>query len=363
MGFLYNGRRPHGGDGGGTADSLTHKAGGRVSPPLLSGSGEHLGEVLGDTADLVISLPLDHVGAGGVQHLEAADLLVHGVGRVTRQGEAVGESGNDGLTVTTTGNVGLSDELNLFVGVRGAGLTHSNGSVHNTGGNLLTMVEEAAFLTFQVRQTETVHIVQVLFVELQSDGVSSGQGGEGSGHVSDVFDSFNIQGFGGQVNTPGPVCQVSHQHDARLKGDSLPGLSGSVILTDKPFACLLENSLTVHGMSGADGIQAGLGGLRLITTVKELDEVLTDAGDQVTVQEDFRLPLSVQGHCGIVQSPGSIVGDGSVHEGFDFAHWLPLVDVCIVRGRRGSGCQAVTVYPLSLRGVTTEPKHLKDGTT
>jgi hypothetical protein len=37
--------------------------------------------------------------------------------------------------------------------------------------------------------------------------------------------------------------------------------------------------------------------------------------------------------------------------------------VCIVRGRRGLLCQAVTVYPLSLRGVTTEPEHLQDGTT
>jgi hypothetical protein len=53
--------------------------------------------------------------------------------------------------------------------------------------------------------------------------------------VSDVFDSFNIQGFGGQVNTPGPVRQVSHQGDARLKGDSLPGLSGGVILLPHPL--------------------------------------------------------------------------------------------------------------------------------
>jgi len=40
--------------------------------------------------------------------------------------------------------------------------------------------------------------------------------------------------------------------------------------------------------------------------------------------------------------------------------WLLRVSY---RVSSGSGCQAVTVHPLSLRGVPTEPEHLKDGTT
>jgi len=145
---------------------------------------------------------------------------------VTRQGETVEEGGDDGLTVTTTGNVGLSDELNLFVGVGGAGLRHGNGSVHDTGGDLLTVVEEAALLTLQVRQTETSNVVSVLLIELQSDGVSSGQGGKGheSLGVWEVRfppDVSNIRHWRGQVNTPGPVPQVSQVRQHFIQGSGV----------------------------------------------------------------------------------------------------------------------------------------------
>ena len=43
-------------------------------------------------------------------------------------------------------------------------------------------------------------------------------------------------------------------------------------------------------------------------------------GDQIAMQEHFRLSLSVQGHLGIVKRPGSVVGDGGVHQGFDLTH-------------------------------------------
>ena len=50
-----------------------------------------------------------------------------------------------------------------------------------------------------------------------------------------------------------------------------------------------------------------------------------------------------------------------VDDGGEVGHRFRLTEVSI-RGQGGSGCQAVTVNPLSLGGVTTEPKHLKDGT-
>jgi hypothetical protein len=57
-------------------------------------------------------------------------------------------------------------------------------------------------------------------VEVGSDG---GQVGDGSGHASDVFDSFKLQENGGQVNTPGPVRRPSQVLQHLIQGSGVDG--------------------------------------------------------------------------------------------------------------------------------------------
>jgi len=93
-----------------------------------------------------------------------------------------------------------------------------------------------------------------------------------------------------------------------------------------------------------NSIQAGLGGVRLKPTVKESDEVITDLSDFVPVKE-YKTHTVAEVNFGIVALPINLVGDGSIHLGFDLTHEvLRLVDELIVAGQ---GVWSRGVVPVS----------------
>ena len=68
-------------------------------------------------------------------------------------------------------------------------------------------------------------------------------------------------------------------------------------------------------------IQAGFGGLRLIPTVEDLNEVITNDGNFVTVKEYGRLvSFGVVSDSGVVRLPVQVVRNGVVHLLFDLTH-------------------------------------------
>ena len=168
---FINAPRRHAPTTGGTAESRTQRLGSETHE-AVAGSSATVGGVLVSSA-------------GSVGRLVTHPLTTQGVNRVERT-----------HTTSTDGNVTLGN-VGTFIGVvrtqtrttGGVGLSQSRATA--TGGGRL----ENGHLHFLTSS-----------VKVSSDG---GEVGDGSGHVSDVFDSFKLQENGGQVNTPGPVCQVS----------------------------------------------------------------------------------------------------------------------------------------------------------
>lgn len=78
-----------------------------------------------------------------------------------------------------------------------------------------------------------------------------------------------------------------------------------------------------------DRIQAGLGGAGLPTPIVEFDVGLCHLSDQVTMEEDKGDPIVVS-DAGVVHGPVTTLSDRGVHQAFDLAHVLRLVDVASI---------------------------------
>ena len=67
------------------------------------------------------------------------------------------------------------------------------------------------------------------------------------------------------------------------------------------------------------GIQTGLGGVGLPTTVENLHSVVGDLSDQVAMQVHGGDAIGID-HFGVGILPILASGDGAVHQGFDLTH-------------------------------------------
>jgi len=109
----------------------------------------------------------------------------------------------------------------------------------------------------------------------------------------------------------------------------------AVCHTVEPCPVPLEDTLSRQSVSVQDGVEATLSGVGLPTTIPQLNPTLTDTGDQVTVQANLSMLISV-GDSGVTRCPVLIRSDGGVHLGFDLTHWwLPLFDSYKIQERGG----------------------------
>ena len=87
---------------------------------------------------------------------------------------------------------------------------------------------------------------------------------------------------------------------------------------------LLKDTFSTDSVLPENSIQAGFGGLRLISTIIKADESITDLSDLMTVKVNKTHAVDVSDFS-IVALPINTFGDGGVHLAFDLAHWVGFV--------------------------------------
>ena len=95
------------------------------------------------------------------------------------------------------------------------------------------------------------------------------------------------------------------------------------------------------------------------------DALSRDLSDQVTMEADLshcQLTLVVEEihDLGVARFPVTTLGDRGVHEAFDLAHVLRLVDVASIGSPDVLGTDSVPVHPPSQAGVAREPEQFQD---
>ena len=92
-------------------------------------------------------------------------------------------------------------------------------------------------------------------------------------------------------------------------------------LMNEPIPVPLKYTFASNSVLTKNSIQTRLGGVRLIPTVKDLNEVITNDGDFVTVQVYGGLvSFGVVSNSGVVFLPVLVVRNGSVHFTFNLTH-------------------------------------------
>ena len=109
-------------------------------------------------------------------------------------------------------------------------------------------------------------------------------------------------------------------------------------------------------MLGENSIQARLGGDRLITTVEDLNEVITNHGDLVTVQVYSRLvSFGVVSNSGVSRLPVLVVRNGVVHFPFDLTHGVVSFELRLVWQQMGvngeNGGHSPDCHPRKVAGL------------
>jgi len=114
-------------------------------------------------------------------------------------------------------------------------------------------------------------------------------------------------------------------------------------LVNEPIEVLLEYTFALDSVLRKNSIQTGLCGGRLITTIKDLHEVITNHGDLVTVQVYSRLvSFGIESNSSVARLPVQVVRNGVVHFTFDLTHESVMCELRLVWQQlggksRGSG--------------------------
>jgi hypothetical protein len=111
--------------------------------------------------------------------------------------------------------------------------------------------------------------------------------------------------------TIGEVVAVKHRRSSCLSDE----------LVNEPIVVLLKYTFASNSVLRKNSIQAGLSGDRLIPTVEDLNEVVTNGSDVVAEQIHLRLvSFGIVGNFGVVFLPVLVVRNGGVHFAFDLTH-------------------------------------------
>ena len=111
--------------------------------------------------------------------------------------------------------------------------------------------------------------------------------------------------------TIGEVVLIEHRRSSCLSDE----------LVNEPIEVLLKYTFSLDSVILENSIQAGFGGVRLIPTVEDLNEIITNSGNVVAVQIHLRLvSFGIVSNFGVVFLPVLVVRNGSVHFTFDLTH-------------------------------------------
>jgi len=90
---------------------------------------------------------------------------------------------------------------------------------------------------------------------------------------------------------------------------------------NEPIPVALEYTFALDSVLRKNSIQTGLGGVGLITTVEDLNEVITNDGNSVAMETNSRLvSFGVESNSSVSRLPVQVVRNGVVHLLFDLTH-------------------------------------------
>ena len=146
--------------------------------------------------------------------------------------------------------------------------------------------------------------------------VSGAGAGQGADHNTNCVGEYKK----GRQLPPNSLCEHETIAELKLIEDRRSSCLSDE-LVNEPIPVALEYTFATDSVVVKNSVQAGLGSIRLPTTVKDLNEVITNGGDVVAVQEHFRLTsFGVKGNLSVARLPVDGVTNGSVHLAFDLAH-------------------------------------------
>ena len=116
------------------------------------------------------------------------------------------------------------------------------------------------------------------------------------------------------------VCRVGLHSGELSEGVTIDEIMGHLVVTNVPAKVLLKDTISERIAELIDdSIETRFGGVRLPTSIKYTDEILTDLSNFVIVQIHGGHTFVVI-NAGVTHVPVSVVLDGSVHEHFNLTH-------------------------------------------
>ena len=91
-------------------------------------------------------------------------------------------------------------------------------------------------------------------------------------------------------------------------------------IVEEPLEILLKDCIEVATVNAQNSIQARLHSGRALTCVKQFDVVTADFSDSLTVEVHDGDTVNLCDDLGVVEPPVLAVGDGVIHEAFDFTN-------------------------------------------
>jgi hypothetical protein len=129
----------------------------------------------------------------------------------------------------------------------------------------------------------------------------------------------------------GLSCPLKYNSDQQVrcskgtKSHAITELSGeefsAIVEANEPIEVLLKYTFTSDSMLTQNSIEARFGSVRLPTTIKKADVIITHVCNVVAVQIHFRLvSFSIKLYTSVGRLPVSVVADSGIHLGFDLTH-------------------------------------------
>ena len=125
------------------------------------------------------------------------------------------------------------------------------------------------------------------------------------------------------------VCRVGLHSGELSEGVTVDEIMGHLVVTNVPAKVLLKDTISERIAELIDdSIEARFGGVRLPTAIKDSNKILTNFGDQVTMQAHLRNAVFSDNR-GVGVAPVLVTFDGSIHELFDLTHVVKSEVICL----------------------------------
>ena len=125
------------------------------------------------------------------------------------------------------------------------------------------------------------------------------------------------------------VCRVGLHSGKLSEGVTIDEIMGHFVVTNVPCKVLLKYTISERITELIDdSIKTRFGGVGLPTAIKDSNKILTNFGDQVTMQANLRHAV-FSNNRGVGIGPVLVTFDGSIHELFNLTHVVKNEVICL----------------------------------